>query len=111
MESETIICPECHTAVPASAFFCFHCGKVLKEKQSSTSLSKQILIYAVSFFLPPLGFTYVWKYFKQKDEKSREIALIAGILTIFSIVISFWIAQDIMNSYLQSLNGLDVLIQ
>lgn len=103
MDTETIICPKCGSVVSASAYFCPQCGKSLKAKPISTSLSKQALVYLVSFFLPPFGLTYAWQYYKQGDEKSKEIALFSLILTIVSVILTLWAANSIMSSLTQSL--------
>ena len=103
MDTETIICPKCGSMVPASAYFCPQCGKPLKAKPISTSFSKQVLVYLVSFFLPPFGLTYTWQYYKQGDEKSKEIALFSLILTIVSVILTLWAANSIMSSLTQSL--------
>src|SRR5258708_5308322 len=104
------ICSTCHAASPASAYFCANCGKPLHEKPPPISLYGQAYVYAISFFIPPSGFWYGWKYLKQSDQASRRIGTLAIILTLVSIIISFWIIQAMINSLSQGmtsdLNGL-----
>jgi hypothetical protein len=94
-------------AAPTAAYFCANCGKSLRNKPPPTSLSKQMVVYAVSFFLPPFGFWYAWMYFKEPDGKSKKIGAVAMILTIISIILSVWITEAFVNSVDQSLDSLN----
>lgn len=98
-------CLFCGRSIPNDASFCPFCGKMIGSKLS-TSLSKQILIYSISFFLPPFGLSYAWKYLKQPDKKSRNIGLISIALTIISIIISIVLMEQILNSITKNLNVL-----
>ncbi|MCL4400176.1 zinc ribbon domain-containing protein [Patescibacteria group bacterium] len=98
-------CPFCGTEAPPGAEFCPHCGKKLKTEKPSTSVSKQVLIYLVSFLLPPLGLVWTFKYLKQDDIKSKRIGWISIILTLAGIVITIFVMNDILsglNNYLNS---------
>jgi hypothetical protein len=98
-------CPECKTIISSSDYFCPNCGKKIKDKPLQTTLLKQLSIYFISFFLPPLG---VWpgiKYLRQGDEKSKKIGLIAIFLTIISIVIAGWLTTNLINSFNKELNN------
>ena len=108
MPSE-IVRPVCHTAIPATAYFCSNCGKPLKDSPPSALLSKQITVYLVSVFLPPFGLFYVWKYLKQSDRKLRIIGIAALILTVLSILAALWIANEINNLVGQSIDQLNNL--
>ena len=99
------ICPQCHQPVSPDAYFCPNCGKALKEKPPETTVLTQIKIYAVSALLPPLGLIYVWKYYFLPDKKSKQIAIIALVLTIVMTVITVWITIDAVNSFNQTLNS------
>lgn len=92
------VCPSCKTEVSILDFFCPVCGKKLKEKPLSTSISKQIFIYLLSTLLPPLGLWPAIKYLRQGDNKSKKIGIIAIVLTIISIIITFWISAGIIKS-------------
>jgi len=102
-------CPLCKSAVSAAAFFCPNCGKQLKDKPPSATISKQIVIYLVSLFLPPFGLWYTWKYLKYGDYESRKIGLIAAVLTIISLLITIWLTGGFINSIFQSLNEINNL--
>ena len=88
-------CPVCHLEVRPSDYFCFNCGKNLKPKPLSTSLTKQILIYLESIFLPPMGFLWGIRYLRQKGSASRAIAIIAIILTVVSLVLLIKFTNDL----------------
>lgn len=96
-------CPYCKANVPSSDFFCPACGKKLKEKPPSTSTSRQILIYLLSVFLPPLGIWPAIKYLRQSDEKSKKIGLAAIILTVISIVITIWLTAGFVKLFQKQL--------
>jgi hypothetical protein len=92
-------CTYCKGNISSTDYFCPNCGKKLKEKPLSTSLLRQVLIYSLSFFLPPLGIWPAIKYLRQQDQKSKNVGLVALILTVVSIVITIYISIDLLNSY------------
>ncbi len=98
-------CPVCHIALPADAYFCPNCGTSLKEKGPSTDILVQIKIYLISFFIPPAGFWYGWKYMKQGDDLSKRIAWIAMILTVVSLVGTIWLTMVTLDSINSQLGG------
>jgi uncharacterized membrane protein YvbJ len=97
MESQ-IVCHHCKSNVGPSDYFCPNCGKKLREKPQSTALLKQLLVYTVSFFLPPLGLWPAIKYLRQPDQKSRCIGWAAIILTIVSVILSVYLSVNMLNS-------------
>ena len=99
------ICTRCQGNVSSSDYFCPSCGKKLKEKPLSTGILKQVLIYSLSFFLPPLGIWPAVKYLKQPDQKSKNVGLITLILTIISIGITIYISISLLNSYSKDLSN------
>jgi hypothetical protein len=107
-QSETI-CPSCRSTNPAAAYFCAACGKQLKDRPPATTLSRQIIVYFVSLFLPPFGLWYAWKYIKQTDNASKRIGVAAAILTIISIIITIQFTIGFVSSFNQSLNQLNGL--
>jgi hypothetical protein len=72
----------------------------------ATSVSKQIIVYLISFFLAPLGLWYAWKYLKQDDRKSKIIGAVVIALTIVSIAFAIWTAVGLFNSISQHFDSL-----
>jgi hypothetical protein len=99
------VCPYCKVSAPFSANYCLNCGRKLSPAIPSTSFSKQIIIYLVSFFLAPLGLFYAWKYLKQDDKKSKTIGAIAIALTVISVAITAWTIAGLFDWIRQLLNG------
>ena len=104
MDSQTT-CPDCKANISLSDYFCPSYGKKIKEKPLSTTLLKQLSIYFISFFLPPLGIWPAIKYLRQADEKSKKIGLAALFLTIISIVIASWLTTNLINSFNKELGN------
>ncbi len=105
MDVQPNFCPFCGSALPPDSYFCPHCGKEIKIKELSTSVVKQILIYLVSFFLPPLGLMWSFKYLKQGTRKARNIGWTSIILTAAGIVVAIWATMGILNGLNASLSG------
>jgi len=101
-----IHCPSCHTAASASANFCSQCGKKFKAPPLSTSLTKQLLVYFVSFFLAPFGLIYAFGYLRQSHTKGRIIGLAAILLTILGITAVILTAKTFMDSLYGSFDAL-----
>lgn len=103
-----IKCKECGHEIFDEVLACPNCGKPQRDKFPSVSLSRQIIVYSVSLFLPPFGLWHVWKYLRQKDGKSKKIGIAALILTIISIIITIWFTEKLVNSINQALNSVDI---
>jgi len=100
------MCSVCNQSIQVIWNFCPNCGNTLRAKPLSTSLMRQLVIYAISFFLPPFGLGYAFKYLKQKDNKVRIVGVIAIILTVISlasIVITFKVFMDYYSKLLNSI--------
>nr|MBI5455359.1 hypothetical protein [Candidatus Levybacteria bacterium] len=89
-------CKYCNFIILSSYYFCPNCGKKLHEPPLSISIGKQIGIYLLSFFLPPLGLMPAFRYIKQSDPKSKTVGIIALLLTIISVVISIQLINSLM---------------
>lgn len=90
-------CPQCHVVVQPTDFFCANCGKSLKAKPLSTSLTTEIMYYIGSIALPPLGFWWGIKYLKQGDAVSKRIGIISMVLTAISFILTSIVAVDYIN--------------
>jgi hypothetical protein len=101
-----IRCRYCKAGISSEDYFCPNCGKQLKVKPSSTGFWNQAGIYLLSFLLPPFGLWPGIKYLRQPDKKAKMVGLVAILLTVISIALSFWIVAAYMDSYSKLLNGL-----
>ena len=99
---ERTTCKFCGQTVLSNYYFCPYCGKKLIEPPI-TAL-KEISVYLLSFFLPPLGLWPGVKYLLQKNERARRVGSITILLTIVSIVITVWISIGLLNNISQTLN-------
>lgn len=98
-------CPFCFAVINLTDIFCPHCSKKLKEKPLSSSIWKQIGIYLLSFFLPPLGFWPAFKYLHQTDSKLKKIGYIAVILTVISIVVTLYFTVNLVGQVNTQINS------
>lgn len=90
-------CTVCHFPIADTFYFCPNCGKKIHEPPPSTTLMKQLSIYALSIFLPPLGLWPGIRYVRQPDQKTRMVGMIAIFLTIVSTIVTVWLTMEIMN--------------
>ena len=98
-------CIYCKGNISSSDYFCPHCGKKMKEKSLSTTFGRQLSVYLLSVFLPPLGIWPAIKYLRQQDEKSKKIGLTALFLTIIAIVIISWLTISFINLFSKGLDN------
>lgn len=91
-------CKFCGFLVSDNFYFCPNCGKKLKEPPLSTSIGKQLGIYALSIFLPPLGLLPGIKYLRQNDNKAKIIGVLAIALTIISTIVTINITLNFINN-------------
>lgn len=94
MDTTTTTCPQCHIAVRPEYYFCYNCGKNLKEAPPSISIEKQLMLYLGSIVLPPMGIIWAVKYLKQPAQKYKIVGITAIVLTVLSGVISTKLAID-----------------
>ena len=104
MDSQST-CIYCKGNTSSSDYFCPHCGEKIKEKFLSTTFRRQLLVYLLSVFLPPLGIWPAIKYLRQQDKKSKRIGLTALFLTIISIMITSWLTISFINSFSKGLDN------
>ncbi|HSW96222.1 MAG TPA: zinc-ribbon domain-containing protein [Candidatus Saccharimonadales bacterium] len=100
-----LLCPSCYKPITEDEYFCPNCGKKLRDKPVSTSIAKQTLVYLVSFFLPPFGLPWAYKYLKQPDKTSKSIGYVVIGLTILSVIISIWLTLSFINQTNKLLNS------
>ena len=106
---DILSCPVCHTSVRPTDYFCFNCGTTLHPKPPSTTTESQIMLYLGSFFLPPMGVVWGWKYIKQTDKKSRIVGYVAIGLTVISILLAVQATMGFINSVGNQVNQIQNL--
>lgn len=97
-------CKVCKTVILPTYSFCPTCGIKLKEDELTVSVGKQIGVYLLSFFLPPLGLWPGIKYLTKGNEHSKHVGVIAIFLTILGIIISLWTFFGVIHSVNNALN-------
>jgi hypothetical protein len=75
-------CPTCHISVRQSDFFCFNCGAKLHKKPLTTNAMSQMLYYAGSVVLFPLGFLWAVRYLRENNPAAKTVGLICLIISI-----------------------------
>jgi hypothetical protein len=92
---EIISCPSCHQPMKSTDFFCPTCGKNIRPRPLSTSVSSQIILYIKALLLPPMGFFWGYRYYRQSDTKSKLIGFVTILITIIEII---WITQSTLTA-------------
>jgi hypothetical protein len=90
-------CPRCHVLVRSTDYYCFNCGQNLHPQPPPTTITQQVLLYAGSVLLPPMGIIWGFRYLKQTDSKSKIIGLVAIVLTVVTLLIAIKLTFDIVN--------------
>ncbi len=96
------VCKYCGLPISTNFYYCPTCGKKLIQPPLSTSLGKQIKLYAISFFLPPFGLWPSIKYILDNNEKAKIIGLVGVVLTIVSLAITISLVASMLNNPLIS---------
>lgn len=99
------ICPQCHIEVRSTDYFCFNCGKALREKPKPIGIVSQIILYAGCLLLPPLGFWWGYKYLKQDGEKAKMVGIICIVLTALALVALFAVTKNISDTINEQINS------
>lgn|SRR5690606_22509084 len=99
-----VICPQCHTQVRETDYYCFNCGKNLKPAPKSVSVSAQIVLYLKSILLPPFGIWWALPYLKESNQKAKVVGSVAIALTLLSLIIAFKVSVDFMNVLNEEVN-------
>ena len=98
-------CPKCRTALQPADSFCPQCGEKLNEPSLTLSFGRTIVIYLISFFVPPSGLYYGYIYLKQDDGKVKTVGKIAIIITSISLlltIVTIFLAVKLANEIMQS---------
>lgn len=105
MDNLINICPHCNSPVTTTDYFCPNCGKPIRRKPQNLSINRQIIVYLISFLLPPLGLWPAFRYLKDDNPKAHTIGYIAIVLTILSVIISIWSTYAIIGGINQAINS------
>lgn len=97
-------CPFCASQVVPDEYFCSNCGRGIRRKLPSVSLSTQLGIYLVSLILPPFGLFQAFKYLRESDSKRRSVGIIAILLTAVSLVIVAVTSISLINTVNEQVN-------
>ena len=98
------LCPVCKFGIIEGYVFCPHCGYKLRDVNFEISVGKQIGIYLLSFFLPPLGLFPGLRLLKNPDDKAKHVGLVAIFLTILASILTIWATVNFLNTLNTSLN-------
>ncbi|MFH1833187.1 MAG: zinc ribbon domain-containing protein [Candidatus Levyibacteriota bacterium] len=98
-----LVCPFCQFPISEVFLFCPNCGKKIKD--AKITIGKQIGIYLLSIFLPPLGLWPGIKYLLRNDKKAKIVGMVAIILTILSAVIMIWYSVNLFSQLTKSINS------
>lgn len=101
---EIVSCPKCHQPVTLTDYFCPGCGKKIRSRPLSTSLTSQIVLYLKTLLLPPFGLIWGYRYLRQSDTASKIVGLVTIIITAVETV---WLVEATVaavNTVQQQLN-------
>ena len=103
---EDQVCHYCQHPISEVDYFCPNCGKKLKDKPLSIGIGRQIIVYLISFFLPPFGLPYAYRYFKQDEKNAKVIGYVVIGFTILSVIINIWLIVGFVNQTNNDFNDL-----
>ena len=104
------VCPQCHTVVRATDYFCFNCGKNLHQKPLPSTPLYEIGAYLGSAVLPPLGAVWGLKYIRQPDAASKRIGWGSIVVTVIAtFLVTVWMVKFAENIQTQVNQGVNQL--
>lgn len=106
-----LTCPSCKSPILETYFYCPNCGKMVKRKPPSTSLSKQISLYLFCIFFPPFGAIPGLRYLSQEDSKSKTIGGVALVLTTVSLILTVVFTVQFVNQVQSSIKQQEKMYQ
>ena len=78
-------CTNCALPVLAEFYFCPNCGKQLRVKSITVSVGRQVGLYLLTLFMPPVGIPFAIRYIKQPNKKTKTVGIIILSIVILSI--------------------------
>ena len=103
------ICKNCRNIVLPNFKFCPNCGNPLNEQADSVSVGRQIYVYLMSALLPPTGLFWGIKYLTKKNQKTKIVGLVAILITVVSVVLSYQVLIGIFKQVQQQLGSYQLL--
>lgn len=104
METQQLVCSNCGAILAPDDMFCSHCGTKTNIAQT-IGIGRQIYIYSVSFLLPPFGLVWTWRYLRKGNTQQKRVGIIAGVLTVLSVVFAWWIMAGFLQGVQNQLNS------
>ena len=107
-------CPTCHQHIEPGWYFCPNCGTNQHPAPLPTSAGTQLWIYGFSIILPMICYLLITKwpgltYMRSRDEKAKQIGVIATALLVISSIVSFYYAyvwtQEAIQSSVSQVNA------
>lgn len=97
-------CLVCNYPLSENFLFCPICGA---KRNTSLKISavKQLGIYALSVFLPPMGLFPGIKYLLSNNESAKKIGAVALVLTLISTIVTIWISVGLINNLNHAVNS------
>lgn len=83
-------CPNCKLPLLTDFYFCPNCGKQVREKPITISTRRQIVLYLLSMFFPPVALPFAIRYIKQQNKHTRIIGFVVFFLAIGSMGASLY---------------------
>ncbi|HSD98124.1 MAG TPA: zinc ribbon domain-containing protein [Patescibacteria group bacterium] len=104
MDNSQFVCPVCGSITAPDDVFCSHCGTKL-NRVVAIGWVRQIWIYFVSFFLPPFGLIWTWKYLRSDKPPLKRIGWISLLLTVVSIILTAWVTVGFFQGVSSQINS------
>lgn len=106
-----IICPHCKAPAHDTDYFCPACGKKLKDPPLSTTLMRQLVVYAIAIFLPPFGLIPAIKYLRGDSQKAKTIGVVAILLTVVVIFLTVVLTMQVISEATKVISSQQIDLQ
>ena len=110
---EIIACPQCHTSVRPTDYYCYNCGKNFRSAPPDTSVLTLAGFLVGAVVLPPMGIIWGFRYIRHPVVGVKLFGWLLIALTIIELVIIARVTIDLYNTVnnqvinqMQNLQGL-----
>lgn len=97
-------CPVCHVNIRPTDYFCYNCGKSLKNKPISLSLANIILYLVGSIVLVPMGIIWGIRFFRKGDSNAKIYGIFLIVLTLIELIVLTKFTIDLVNTINDQVN-------